>query len=120
RYHAKDLAGGRVLLQGLDQAGVLGLELAEEARVLDGDDGLVGEGSDKVNLLVGERANLRAPHEEESDQIVLPQHGDGQHGPVTANPLRLVLLELRIGQNIDDLDRPALDGRPPTARTPAA
>ena len=44
RDHAQDLAGRRLLLQRLGEVGVLGLQLGEQARVLDGDGGLVGEG----------------------------------------------------------------------------
>ena len=35
------------------------LQLVEQPRVLDGDDGLVGEGRHQLDLLVGERAHLR-------------------------------------------------------------
>ena len=44
RDHPQDLAGGRLLLERLGQIPVLRLELLEKADVLDGDDGLVGEG----------------------------------------------------------------------------
>ena len=87
--YPQDLGRRGLLLQGLGEVGVPSLQLGEQPRVLDGDHGLVGEGGDEVDLLVGERADLRPAHEEQSDQIVLPQHGDGQHGAVAADPLRL-------------------------------
>ena len=46
RDDAQDLAGRRLLLQGLRELGVPRLQLLEQAHVLDGDDGLVGEGFD--------------------------------------------------------------------------
>src|SRR6266436_1176895 len=44
RDHAKDLARRRLLLQRLREVAVARLQLREQPRVLDGDDGLVGEG----------------------------------------------------------------------------
>ena len=41
---AQDLAGRRLLLQRLGEFAVARLQLLEQPRVLDGDDGLVGEG----------------------------------------------------------------------------
>ena len=90
RDDAQDLACRRLLLQGLGEVHVFGLELGEQPRVLDGDDRLVGEGGDHVDLRVSERADLRPPHEEQSNQLVLPQHRDGQHGSVAGGPLCLV------------------------------
>jgi hypothetical protein len=43
---------------------LLGLK---QPRVLDGDDGLVGEGLDQLDLLVSKRANLRAPDGDHAD-----------------------------------------------------
>src|SRR5262249_61746415 len=49
------LAGGRLLLQGLGQLAVAGLQLLEEAHVLDGDRGLGRERLQERNLLIRER-----------------------------------------------------------------
>ena len=50
----------RLVLAGdLELAALLG-DLVEQARVLDGDHGLVGEGLDKLDLPLGERSNLLA------------------------------------------------------------
>ena len=46
----EDLAGGGLLLQRLGQLSVPSLNLFEQADVLDGDHGLVGEGLDQFNL----------------------------------------------------------------------
>ena len=56
--HAQDLAGRRLLLEGLGEVGVLGLQLGEQPRVLDGDGRLVGEGLHQGDLAVGERPDL--------------------------------------------------------------
>ncbi len=59
RDDAQDLAGRRLLLQGLGEVAITGLQLREEAHVLDGDDGLVGEGLEEGDLGAGERARRR-------------------------------------------------------------
>ncbi len=112
RDDAQDLGGRRLLLQGLGEVGVPGLELAEQPRVLDGDGRLIREGGDEIDLLVGERANLHPPQEDHADQLVLLQHGDGQHRSVAADPPRLDLLPLGVGQGVEDVERPALEGGP--------
>ena len=112
----QDLAGRRLLLQGLGEVGVLGLQLGEQPRVLDGDDGLIGEGGDNVDLFVGERADLRPPHEEQSDELVLSQHGDSEYGSIAGGLLRLMQLKLRIGQDVDDMDSPTLESGSPDRR----
>src|SRR5262249_22597968 len=60
-YDAQDLAGGRLLLQrlgdlsmGVGDRAVLGFQLLEQAHILDGDDGLVGEGLEETNLAIRE------------------------------------------------------------------
>ena len=53
------LGGRRLLLQRLRQRAVALLQLGEQAGVLDGDHGLVGEGLDQGDLAVGEGAWLR-------------------------------------------------------------
>ena len=42
-----------------------------------------------------------------------PEHRDAQDGPEAHNPLRLRLLILGIGQDIEDLNRPLLEGNSP-------
>jgi hypothetical protein len=43
RDDAEDLAGGGLLLEGLGEVAIAGLELGEQADVLDGDDRLVDD-----------------------------------------------------------------------------
>ena len=44
RDHPEDLAGRGLLLEGLGEVVVAGLQLLEQPDVLDGDHGLIGEG----------------------------------------------------------------------------
>ena len=46
----EDLIRRRLLLQGFGEVAVARLELVEEADVLDGNDGLVGEGLEEGDL----------------------------------------------------------------------
>ena len=55
---AEHLGRRRLMLQRLAQFRVALAEFLEQAHVLDGDDGLVGEGFEKGDLLVGEWANF--------------------------------------------------------------
>src|SRR4029077_13930181 len=85
RRAADDLehAGGSgLLLQGFAQ-------LVKQARVLNSDDGLVGEGRDQPDLLVGEWTHGFALHHDDSDRYSLAQKGDTDQGTKPAEPLAL-------------------------------
>src|SRR5262249_56795349 len=56
----EDLTRRRLLLEGLRQVAVAYVQLLEQAHVLDGDDGLVGERLHQLDLLVREGMNLPA------------------------------------------------------------
>ena len=56
--HPEDVGGGRLLLERDPQLGVARLQLLEQADVLDGDDGLVGEGLEQLDLVVREPPGL--------------------------------------------------------------
>ena len=55
-------------------------QLVEQAGVLDGDDGLGGEVRDQLDLLVGERPHLLAIDDDGTDQLVVLEHRNGEHG----------------------------------------
>ena len=77
---AQDLAGRRLLLQRLGQLAVALLQLLEQPRVLDGDDGLVGEGLQQRDLLVGERLDLgRADTTIAPMRLAVAQQRHGEH-----------------------------------------
>src|SRR5262245_29370950 len=69
RRTADDLehvSGSGLLLEGFAQ-------LIEQTCVLNGDDGLIGKGSDQIDLLIGERLYNRSPDEDHPYDISLPQ-----------------------------------------------
>src|SRR5215471_3844007 len=53
--HAEDLARRRLLLERFGEIAIARLKLREQPHVLDRDDGLVGEGLEQANLLIGEK-----------------------------------------------------------------
>ena len=61
------IGGCGLLLQRLAQ-------LVEQARVLDGDDGLGGEARQQLDLPIGERANLLALDADGADQLAVFEH----------------------------------------------
>src|SRR5262249_22100576 len=81
--HAQDLGRGRLLVQGFAHLGmglrerrVLLLQLREQPHVLDGDDGLVGEGLEKCGLAFGERSGLGTPNGDAADHFTPVQYWD--------------------------------------------
>ena len=63
------------------------LKLLEQAHVLDGDHGLIGEGLQELDLRLRER--LGPVEKDESDRILVPQHRHAQDAPVTHDPGQL-------------------------------
>src|SRR5215831_2592741 len=108
RRAADDLehvSGGGLLLQRFPQ-------LVEQARILDGDNGLAGEISNKVNLLLGERTDLLAVNAERTNQLVLLEHRYCEYSPCTAvndDSRRGIgwwdIHVILFGANIGDMDR---------------
>jgi hypothetical protein len=68
------IGGSRLLLKRFAQ-------LTEQACVLDGNDGLVGEVLHQFDLLVGERAHLLPIDGDDANRRVCLDHGHSQHGP---------------------------------------
>ena len=56
-------------------------QLVEQAGVLDGDDGLVGEILDQLDLLVGEGTDLLPVNRERPDQVVFLEHRHDEKRP---------------------------------------
>ena len=75
------LRGRGLLLQRLGEIVGALTQLVEQAGVLDGDDGLLGEVRDKLDLLVGERPDFRAVDADRADQLVVLEHRHGKKGP---------------------------------------
>ncbi len=58
-------------------------QLVEQPRVLDGDDGLGGEGRYEFDLLVAEGPDLSTTDRNGTDSLFLPHKRDGQNRAVT-------------------------------------
>ena len=107
----EDLGGGRLLLQGLGEVGVLGLQLGEEPRVLDGDRRPGREGLHQGDLAVGERPDLVPVDDDHPEQLVRPEHGDGHDAPVGVD-LGPAVRVLGIGLDVVHVDDTPLEGGP--------
>ena len=59
-------------------------QFVEQARVLDGDDGLRGEILQQFDLLIGERAHLLAVNSDRADQLVVLEHRYDKKSPKSA------------------------------------
>ena len=102
---AQDLGGGRLLLEGHAQVGVARLQLLEQPHVLDGDDGLVGEGLEQLDLLVRERPGLDSIDRDRPDRATLTQHRHRQHAPDSHDTNPLVSPVLRILAHVGYVNR---------------
>jgi len=67
------LGGRGLLLQGLAQVAVESFQLAEEAHVLKGDGGLVGEGLDEIDLGGGEGLDLASATANHTDRSTVSE-----------------------------------------------
>jgi hypothetical protein len=88
--HPQDLARRSLLLErfghlrmGLGERPVLLLQLREQADVLDGDHGLVGEMFEQLDELIWERCRIFARHSNETQSAISADHRDHQPGSVT-------------------------------------
>src|SRR5262249_3813348 len=100
----QDLRGRCLLLQRLAQlarALLLGLE---QAYILDGDHGLVGERTQQFDLLVGEGTHCLATEHDHADGRSFPQQRDAQQRMQLAEPNRLSEGELGVGCDVRDLN----------------
>src|SRR5262245_2626275 len=77
---AEHLGGCRLMLPGLAYLRVALAEFLEQADVLDGDDGLIGESFKKSDLLVRERPDLQTSNKNHSDGNAFSEQGRGKDG----------------------------------------
>src|SRR6266567_1028347 len=100
--HAQDFTRRRLLLQRLGQVAVAFLQLLEEAHILDGDDGLVRECLEQLDLRIAERDCLHANDVDGADRLVAAQHWDRKYAVVAdrlgpRGEVRVLGAALRIG-----------------------
>ena len=78
------------------------LEFLEQARVLDGDRRLRGEGLQQADRIVGKGANALAPHDERADHLVLMQERYGEQRAYAGLQVQLEQrVSRRLGQIVD-------------------
>src|SRR5262245_37077473 len=80
RNDAQHLGGRCLLLQRLAEVVGTPTQLVEQPRVLDGDDRLLGEIADQLDMLIGERTNLLAVDADLADELVLLEHRHSKQG----------------------------------------
>jgi hypothetical protein len=117
----QDLPGRCLLLERLGQLAIPRPELLEQARVLDRDHRLGGEGLDQRDLALRERSGLGPIEGQRPDRFAFPEQRDAQAG---ANPLALDRrpslgelggeVQLR---EVRDVDCLAVDDRPAAHRS---
>ena len=97
------------MLARLGELTALVLDFVEQPHVLDRDCGLVGEGLNQLDLLVGEGAHLGAGQGEHADRHALAQHRytEGRANPGSSQVKRIIL----IGLYIRDMNRAAFEQR---------
>jgi hypothetical protein len=57
-------------------------ERLSEPGVLDSDGRLVGEGLQQGDLALGERPHLLSVDDDHAEELVRPEHGDSEDGPI--------------------------------------
>src|SRR5215467_12417961 len=117
--HPQDLARRRLLLQRLGQVLIASLELLEQPHVLDGDDGLVGEGLEQRDLLVGERPYLISVDCDDTEQRSRSDHRDRHDTSDGVDQVLHPKCVLGLAQRIFDVDGLTLEGGTPRRATPS-
>ena len=103
RLHQAILRGAQVLERG-GQFARAPLHLVEQAHVLDRDHRLVGEGLDQLDLLVGERPHGFTLQNDHPDGDSFAQQGDSQHRVNTANFCCAGHFEIRVCQDVGNVN----------------
>ena len=102
--------GGRgLLLKRLAQIVGARLNLIEQPHVLDGDDGLVGEGLQQRDLTISEWPHLEPINENYSQHLVRFEHGNREYGSKGFHLPRPVSV-LGVGLGIEHVDGTLLEG----------
>ena len=109
----QDVGRRGLLLQGLGEVGVLGLQLAEQSHVLDSDDGLIGERLEQRDLGVGKGSRLGAVDIDGADRGPGLQHRNGELAPGPKPARHLDVRHSRIAQHIHYVDDGAIGDRLP-------
>ena len=71
-------------------------EFLEQPNVLDGDDGLVGEGFEQFDLSVRERTHFNAAYNDDTDRRTLSEQRRYQDGANTRDPVQIFALGILV------------------------
>ena len=87
------------------------LHLLEQSRVLDGDDGLIGEGLKQRDLLVTERPDLDASDRNDADGLTSTDQRDDQYcaEPTASGTVAAYRILTSFGLYIGDLNRSPIE-----------
>src|SRR5215470_818253 len=102
--HLEELAGRRLLIEGLGEVAIPRLQLLEQADVLDGDDRLVGKGLDHFDLHPQERSYFTSPKAEHADRDVRAEHRSRENRSEPFKGLHDGNAVLRITTNVFDVN----------------
>ena len=111
--HAEDLAGrssgfNAPLTCACASVSAVLLHLLEQPRVLDGDQGLVGESLDQLDLPVGERLEGIAGHRDDADRHIIAEERYGKDRASSAGSVDIAGGELRVDRAVRHVDRATL------------
>ncbi len=101
--NAQDLTSCRLLLERLGQLPVARLRLIEQAHVLDGNHGLVGERGHKFDLLGRKWPRGCSCQGYDADAASVSEQWDAEHCAEAAESLRFMPGEFRIGQHVGNV-----------------
>src|SRR5262249_3254874 len=109
-YCPSNLPQCLLLLDGPRKLMRAGPHLLKQPRVFDGDDGLVGEGLKQRDLLVGEWSRFLSVQQKYAQKVPIPQQRQANDAAkITQLLLPLLTIKIRIGQNVGNSHRLALE-----------
>ena len=91
-------------------------QFVEQPRVLNRDNGLVGECGDKLDLLVSEWPDLRSVQRQNTDRDTLAQHRNSEYRAIAPEFLCLDEGVFGISFHVRDMDHPAFEQDSPHKR----
>src|SRR5262249_12356592 len=108
---AQNVACRGLLVERRGQLPVARLQLLEQPHVLDGDDSLVGEGTEQGDLAVGEPSGFYPPNTDHAERDTISKHRDSEATPKADRTANLMLV-FGVEFNVGYVDFSALEDRP--------
>src|SRR5262249_4041908 len=103
---AEHLGGCRLMLQRLAQFCIPFLDLLEQPYILNGDDGLVGEGLQQLDLGRGEGPHFNATREQSANEFPMLTKRSGQEG--ARDSQRTQIWKIGLGLNVRNVEHAVL------------